>query len=43
MATVVNASEAVALVRSGDRVFVHTAATAPQRLVAVLERFRRLP
>jgi 4-hydroxybutyrate CoA-transferase len=33
---IVSAEEAVAVVRSGDRVFVHTAAAAPQRLVCAL-------
>jgi len=33
---IVTAEEAVAAVRSGDRVFIHTAAAAPQRLVCAL-------
>lgn len=38
-----NAEEAVAGIRSGDRVFIHTAAAAPQRLVnAMTERGRAL-
>jgi 4-hydroxybutyrate CoA-transferase len=36
MARTVTAEEAVAVVKSGDRVFVHSVAAAPQRLIAAL-------
>jgi 4-hydroxybutyrate CoA-transferase len=33
---IVSAAEAVSAIRSGDRVFVHTAAAAPQRLISAM-------
>ncbi|HEX7622690.1 MAG TPA: 4-hydroxybutyrate CoA-transferase, partial [Anaeromyxobacteraceae bacterium] len=36
MSRTVSAAEAVAVVKSGDRVFVHSVAAAPRRLLAAL-------
>jgi len=36
MSRIVSAEEAVSVVRSGDRVFIHSVAAAPRRLIEAL-------